>query len=283
MPQSARILLAEDHDINRELVTRMLERCGQRVATAHDGNEAISMVIDAVMRGQPFDLALMDVQMPGCDGYAATRAIRGEGIGPDTLPIIALTANAFPEDIADAREAGMQAHLAKPVEFAALARALQRWLPTRIVEHAPQSLDPEDYPASRAGDDPPGNTGAAGGLQGDRAPAAATLTPDLRRRWEQRRDEALHAVREALADGTIANAVPGDEAIVPLVRKLHRLAGTAAIFGASTLGDRASTLERALQGDFAGEAREHIARELLEDDGEDEAEGEPIEANSRPG
>ncbi|MEQ8772602.1 MAG: ATP-binding protein, partial [Erythrobacter sp.] len=129
LPQASRILLAEDHDINRQLVGEMLERCGQTVEFAHDGHEAISMVIDSVMRDRPFDLVLMDVQMPGCDGHAATRAIRAEGIGPDRLPILALTANAFAEDVAHARGAGMQAHLAKPVQFADLARALQRWLP----------------------------------------------------------------------------------------------------------------------------------------------------------
>ena len=133
----ARILLVEDHDINRLLVTEMLERCGQEVDVAHDGNEGIAMVIDAVMRARPYDLVLMDVQMPDCDGLAATRAIRAEGIGPGLLPIIALTANAYPEDVAAARAAGMQAHLAKPVVFAQLARALQRWLPTRIVEAGP--------------------------------------------------------------------------------------------------------------------------------------------------
>ncbi|MEM8726866.1 MAG: ATP-binding protein, partial [Pseudomonadota bacterium] len=135
--QPARILLAEDHDVNRLLASEMLERCGQSVDIAHDGNEAISLVFDAMMRGAPYDLVLMDIQMPGCDGYAATRAIRDEGITPHLLPIIALTANAFPEDIAAARDAGMQAHLAKPLEFSELARALQRWLPTRIVETEP--------------------------------------------------------------------------------------------------------------------------------------------------
>ncbi|NJO14142.1 MAG: response regulator, partial [Rhizobiales bacterium] len=118
LPAHARILLVEDHDINRLLVSEMLERCGQEVAVAHDGNEGIAMVIDSIMRGRPYDLVLMDVQMPDCDGYEATRAIRAEGIGPDLLPIIALTANAFPEDVAAARAAGMQAHLAKPMVLA---------------------------------------------------------------------------------------------------------------------------------------------------------------------
>ena len=144
LAQSASILLVEDHDVNRLLVSEMLEQCSQRVATAHDGNEAIAMVIDSIMRGKPFDLVLMDIQMPGCDGFAATRAIRMEGITHDDLPIIALTANAFPEDIAAARDAGMQAHLAKPLVFAELVRALQRWLPTKIVEQDEEAwLDDE--------------------------------------------------------------------------------------------------------------------------------------------
>ncbi|MDY7097416.1 MAG: ATP-binding protein [Pseudomonadota bacterium] len=126
LPRDARILLAEDHDVNRLLVSEMLKRCGQTVAVAHDGNEAISMVIDSMVRGTPYDLVLMDVQMPGCDGYAASRAIWAEGITPDQLPIVALTANAFPENVAAARDAGMQAHLAKPLVFAKLAKALQR-------------------------------------------------------------------------------------------------------------------------------------------------------------
>ncbi len=83
----------------------MLERCGQDVALAHDGNEAIAMVIDSIMRGRPFDLVLMDVQMPGCDGYAATRAIRAEGIEPDLLPVIALTADLAADIAASQRRA----------------------------------------------------------------------------------------------------------------------------------------------------------------------------------
>ena len=132
--RTARVLLAEDHHLSRELLSEMLARCGQSVTTAHDGNEAISIVIDSVVRDRAFDLVLMDIQMPGCDGYAATRAIRAEGIEPQDLPIIALTNGSFAEEITAAREAGMQGHLAKPVELAKLARTLQRWLPTQIVE-----------------------------------------------------------------------------------------------------------------------------------------------------
>jgi len=261
LPQSARILLAEDHDISRQLVSEMLDRCGQDVALAHDGNEAIAMVIDALMRGRPFDLVLMDVQMPGCDGYEATRAIRAEGIGPDRLPIIALTANAFSQDVAQARAAGMQAHLAKPVDLSALAQALQRWLPTRIVEAAPSVIE------ARAGGDarraeaqiaaPGAEPVRSRGSGGERAGA-------LRQRWEARRAEAVGAVREAIEHGWLDREGAGrSPAGAALARKLHRLAGTAAMFSEARLGDQAAALERALAGEQAGALREEMARELL--------------------
>jgi PAS domain S-box-containing protein len=243
----SRILLVEDHDINRLLVTEMLERCGQEVAQAHDGNEAIAMVIDSIMRGTPYDLVLMDVQMPECDGLAATRAIRAEGIGPGLLPVIALTANAYPEDIAAARAAGMQAHLAKPVVFAQLARALQRWLPTRIVEAeqpgAPLA-DPGVTPAERA--------------------SALARSPRLVSRWLERRSEAVEAVRSGLKEGwlaeTRAEPTPRSEALALL---LHKLAGTAGMFGEPALGEAAGALERALVGGESGAACAALAEALL--------------------
>ncbi len=226
----SRILLAEDHDINRLLVTEMLERCGQEVDVAHDGNEAIAMVIDSIMRGRPYDLVLMDMQMPDCDGLAATRAIREEGIGPGLLPVLALTANAFPDDVAAARAAGMQGHLAKPVVFAQLARALQRWLPTRIVE-----ADQPGAPPRAERPDPAGRA------------SALARSPALVSRWQARREETLVAVRAALGAGWLASwrALPGAEAEV-LGRLLHKLAGTAALFGEAALGEAARTLEQAL-------------------------------------
>ncbi|MFN4020731.1 MAG: ATP-binding protein [Erythrobacter sp.] len=244
LPRASRILLVEDHDINRELASEMLERCGQSVAIAHDGNEAIAMVIDAAIREQLYDLVLMDVQMPGCDGYAATRAIRAEGIGPDRLPVIALTANAFPEDIAAARAAGMQALLAKPIALGDLVRILQRWLPTRIVESSGR---------------PSGGTGTA--------MAGGIISPRLVARWEARRHEAVEAVRSALCDGTLTAPLRTNRATAKLVRLLHKLAGTAAMFDEAALGKSAAALERSLRlGGAAADAdatRVALARELL--------------------
>ncbi|WP_086608470.1 ATP-binding protein [Erythrobacter donghaensis] len=247
----ARILLAEDHDINRLLVTEMLERCGQEVDLAHDGNEALAMVIDSIMRGRPYDLVLMDVQMPDCDGLAATRAIRAEGIGPGLLPVVALTANAFPEDVAAARAAGMQAHLAKPVVFAQLARALQRWLPTRIVE----AEHPGGPVPSRARPNPAARA------------SALARSPRLVARWQARRDEAVAAVRGALEAGWLLSS--GREAPPPapasdLARLLHKLAGTAALFGEPELGEAAAALERALTSGASASACVSGARRLLD-------------------
>ncbi len=255
LPRASRILLVEDHDINRTLVSEMLERCGQAVEIAHDGNEAIAMVIDSVMRGRLYDLVLMDVQMPGCDGYAATRAIRAEGIGPDLLPVIALTANAYPEDIAAARAAGMQAHLAKPIGLTDLVRALQRWLPTRIVEAPPAA------PGYGQGAGGVAALAAMPGLQG------APLSPRLIALWEVRRHETVDAVRAALRDGTLAApptvAGASHSAAEQLALQLHKLAGTAAMFGEAPLGESAAALERALTMEQGAETCVALARELL--------------------
>ncbi len=254
LPQDARLLLVEDHDINRILATEMLERCNQKVAVAHDGNEAIAMVIDSIVRGTPYDLVLMDIQMPGCDGYAATRAIRGEGITADDLPIIALTANAFPEDIAAARDAGMQGHLSKPIDFAELARMLQRWLPTRIVEEAPRTAEKDGDPSTAF------VYSRAKSQQNQLRSDDPTLrTHDLRQRWHKRRCEALASVRSFVERG-----LPADEKLrTETMRHLHKLAGTAAMFGEEELGEQASVTERALRSDQPDEAALQMAADLL--------------------
>jgi len=114
-----RILLAEDNPANRVLVTALLTPFDIDLDVVEDGAAAVEAV-----RGQAYDLILMDMQMPVMDGPAATRAIRAlQGPGRDT-PIIALTANVLPEQIAQCRAAGMQAHLAKPIDPVALIAAI---------------------------------------------------------------------------------------------------------------------------------------------------------------
>ncbi|MGY6550425.1 MAG: ATP-binding protein [Erythrobacter sp.] len=247
LPLSAKILLAEDHDVNRLLMCEMLERCGQTVATAYDGPEAISMVIDSIMRGRPYDLVLMDVQMPGCDGYAATRAIRAEGIDADLLPIIALTANAFPGDIAAARAAGMQAHLAKPVMMADLARTLQRWLPSRII----------DTPQRGHG---LGQHCAPAAVIAEELPAISLRTKE---QWTASRSKTLQAILEALHSSHGLRADPAAARGGRLAMMIHNLAGTAAFFGEAELGLRAAALEEALRTGASAEVCESLAHDLV--------------------
>ena len=120
-----RVLLAEDHEINQMLTGAMLDRLGCRVTIAADGAAAVAAVAEA--RGDPFALVLMDMQMPGVDGLEATRRIRAAGWTPEQLPIVALTANAFGEDVEACLQAGMQGHLAKPLQMGQLAEVLRQW------------------------------------------------------------------------------------------------------------------------------------------------------------
>ena len=122
-----RVLLAEDHEINQMLAGAMLQRLGARIVVAVDGASAIAAVADAAAAGDPFDLVLMDMQMPGVDGVEATRQLRAAGIEAATLPIVALTANAYADDVDLCLSAGMQAHLAKPLRLAELQAVLDRW------------------------------------------------------------------------------------------------------------------------------------------------------------
>lgn len=119
------VLLAEDNELNAEIAQALLESEGIVVTRAADGNETVDLYV-----GRPagsFDAILMDIMMPGMDGYEATRAIRlSEKADAADIPIIALTANAFAEDAKAAHDAGMNAHLSKPIDFNKLKNILAR-------------------------------------------------------------------------------------------------------------------------------------------------------------
>ncbi len=122
-----RLLLVEDNELNREIAQELLEERGFIVEHAEDGSIAVEMV----KKSQPgyYSVILMDVQMPNMNGYDATRAIRAlDDKALATIPIIAMTANAFNEDKQKAMEAGMNAHVAKPVDVDKLMETLKRIL-----------------------------------------------------------------------------------------------------------------------------------------------------------
>jgi PAS domain S-box-containing protein len=162
VPEGApRVLIAEDHDINRALMADIAAHAGLNADFAHDGGQAVAMVAQAAMAGAPYALVLMDVQMPVMDGLAATRRLRQAGFDAATLPIVALTANAFADDVERCLDAGMQAHLAKPVTAAAIRDIVARMIPAADRVGA--------APVRRAADDP------LAGRYADRRAAAVAL------------------------------------------------------------------------------------------------------------
>jgi len=117
------VLVVDDHPVNREVARIMLEALGCEVIEACDGVEAVDAAASAA-----FDLVLMDVRMPRMDGLEATRRIRASGTAGAALAIVAMTADAMPEDVERCLAAGMNAHLAKPVSQAALFAVVTRAL-----------------------------------------------------------------------------------------------------------------------------------------------------------
>ena len=132
--RAPRVLVVDDHPVNREIARIMLEAFGCAVMEASDGQEAV----DAVAGGA-FDLVLMDVRMPRVDGLEASRRIRALG-ALGALPIVAMTADAMPEDVVRCLAAGMNAHMAKPINqaglFAVVTRALAGDLPAARLPEA---------------------------------------------------------------------------------------------------------------------------------------------------
>ncbi len=125
------LLLAEDNQTNQMIMVAMLQRLGHSVDVAGCGEDVIEKVAEAGAEGRHYDAVLMDIQMPGIDGLEAARHLRAAGHDPASLPIIAVTANGYDEDIAACRAAGMQGHLVKPLRVATLAAELERIGPHR--------------------------------------------------------------------------------------------------------------------------------------------------------
>nr|WP_246348293.1 ATP-binding protein [Sphingomonas aerophila] len=214
-PRSLRVLLAEDHDVNQMLVKAMLSRLGHECVIVQDGGQALQA---ATSTGAKFDLVLMDLQMPVMDGLEAARAIRAAGVTSDRLPIVALTANAYADDVAACLEAGMQGHLSKPLDLAGLGQAIQKW--------------------SRSPVQPITTTGSF------------KISPTLQARFDARKLELI-----AFAQGLAGHDYLSDEQAKQLADHLHKLAGSAAMFGQKDLGVRAAELEGRLEGGTSGGSR----------------------------
>ena len=220
----ARVLLAEDNPVNQEVATHLLQLAGLDVDTAFDGQEAVEMA-----RAGRYDLILMDMQMPVMDGLAASRAIRALPELRDT-PIIAMTANAFGEDRTACLEAGMNDHVAKPVDPTLLYDTLQRWLAT-VPRGAARSVP-------------------------DRSPLPAVTGLDAERGlrfFAGQRESFMRALRQYTAlyedglphiDAFLARRAVGRES---MRNELHSMGGASAAIGAVDVAARAAALDAMLQ------------------------------------
>jgi CheY-like chemotaxis protein/HPt (histidine-containing phosphotransfer) domain-containing protein len=213
------VLVVDDIQINRELASALLIRHGHRVEMANNGREAVEK-----WAAGNWDLILMDVQMPEMDGLAATAAIRAQEAakGLPRAPIIAMTANAMPDDVRECIAAGMDAHLAKPLRVAELTVALNKLL---AVEYLP--------PAAVAASDAPAiydRTVLSEQANGDEEFIAMIL------------EKSLHNMSELLTKSAQELAT-GDNAA--LQASAHALKGLAAVTGAGQLQQAAYLLETA--------------------------------------
>ncbi|SFB16425.1 Response regulator receiver domain-containing protein [Acetitomaculum ruminis DSM 5522] len=122
-----RVLLVEDNELNAEIAREILSLSKIRVDWVEDGSLAVEKLTEC--EDGYYDIVLMDIQMPGMNGYEATRTVRkSERDYCKNVPIIAMTANAFAQDVQEAIESGMNEHISKPIDMPTLARVLQKWV-----------------------------------------------------------------------------------------------------------------------------------------------------------
>jgi signal transduction histidine kinase/DNA-binding response OmpR family regulator len=219
-----RILVVDDVAANRQIAQAMLRGAGHTVEVAADGVSGL-----LALSNGPFDAVLMDLQMPGMDGFEATRRIRALPPPANAVPVIALTASALPDQIEATRRAGMDAHLAKPIDRQALLQILRM---LRERGNSPHTRAAE--PAAPA------------------APYIDATTLDL---LERELGHAAHGilaefigeVRRALSLLTSAGAAEKADA-GHVQHAAHRLVGAARTLGATRLAGEAEALQRAARG-----------------------------------
>lgn len=236
-----RILVAEDNPVNQQVAQRILERLGHHVDVVGNGLEAVEAV-----RALPYDLVIMDIQMPEMDGLAATQRIRDLDSRAAQVPIVAMTANAMASDRARCLESGMDDYVAKPVDAARLAQVIERALGRPAGAATPSAAAPvpdetEAVGASDATDDP--------ALLVDRASLAelerqlpADLVRELLETCLAEADAFVATITEAADQGDLER----------LEYAAHSLKGSASNFGLRALAGVSHRLQIAASGGNAG-------------------------------
>ena len=242
--RGARVLLVEDDDVNQEIGIELLESRGMTVRVADDGSRALEWI-----EREPFDLILMDIQMPRMDGYETTRAIR-QRARFEKLPIIAMTAHALSGDREKCLASGMSDYLDKPIDPERLYEMLQVWLPVRF------------WPAGSRTVRPAGIDGTTGSATGSAEPPVlpgisrdkglfhlggnVSLYEGLLKKFYHGQIDGLAKIKGELARGRVTEAR----------HLVHRIKGVSGSLGAVELHRAAIDLETRLSEEKKGRDRE---------------------------
>ncbi len=234
--EGMRLLLVEDNLNNQQVASELLRSEGALVQIANHGREGVEAVAAAV---PPFDVVLMDLQMPVMDGFDATRVIRGD-LGLEDLPIVAMTANAMESDRSACLAAGMNDHLGKPFDLTHLIRVLRqqaKWA------SAPIETPPDQTVLSQS----LMQVASAGGMDLEQAVHRMGGNQDVYRRMLQTFANDLEILPEQIQAANPEN----------LRRLMHTLKGLAATLGATGLSGEAAAAEKIL---VSGQSPEQVRR-----------------------
>ena len=247
----ARVLLVEDNEMNQELAIDLLGKAGMEAVLARHGREAL----DILAQDTRFDGVLMDCQMPVMDGFEASRAIRANPV-LDKLPIIAMTANAMAGDRGKVLAAGMQDHIAKPVNVAEMYATLARWLRPDSSETAPAQAAVAAAAVARNG--------------GQHAPLLVLPMVDVRaglatamgddKLYRRLLNKFLEGQQDFVAQ--FVQSLDGGDATAP-ERLAHTLKGVAGNIGARGVQAAAQELELACQQHAARAVQEGLLASVL--------------------
>ncbi len=255
-----KVLLVEDNIINEELACALLRNVEMQVVVARNGQQALEL-----LAREPVDGVLMDCQMPVMDGYTAAREIR-KNPAWQTLPVIAITANAMSGDREKCLQSGMNDHVSKPIDPPTLYRVLAQWLVTGEGQSQPAEVSPVAAVESSAGSSStPGMASsslvlpAIAGLDLESAMLRVSgnyvLLRRMLRQFQEDQKETISLLREEMNQQDWESAR----------RRVHTLKGLASTFGAAGLRQAAVVLEQACAGIGPGDAgQDSVVRAVLD-------------------